>query len=330
MAISTSVNNSATIMAWFEKKALDREVQETHLYSLSYKQTLETGRGKSVTWVRFGIQAGNTTPLTEGSLVAPTTVSSNNIVANLLQYGEVFAAADVLNDTSVTPMEEALQDQAVQAMSYTTDALIRNEVMSSCTTFNSNLFAANGAASVAALVAADTLRAADLRKAAGILGNNNVPKFDGGRYVGVISASQGYSVRSETNAGSFLTIMQQNPKGIEVIDADGKKINKDKSLLGEIFGLALYESSLQPVISNGTVNVNYGFFFGDNSLAACNLASQNMELFRKRPAGGTYDPLEQIGMIVGYKMFFASKNLSEQPVSTTNQRVLVFASAPGL
>ncbi len=330
MAISTSVNNSATIMQWFEKKALSRLVQETHLYNLSWKKTLETGRGKSITWVRFGIQPGNTTPITEGALVAPTSVTSNNVTANLLQYGEVFAAADVLNDTSVTPMDEALQDQSTQALAYTTDALIRNEVMSSCTTFNSNLFAGNGAASIAALVAADTLHASDLRKAAGYLGNNNVPKFDSERYAAVVSASQGYSLRSESGTGSFLDLVKQNPEGINIIDEDGKTINKKKSLIGDMFGLSIYESSLQPVISNGTVNVNYAFFFGDQSLASCSLSSQNMELIRKKPNGGTYDPLEQIGMVVGYKMFYAAKNLSEQPVATNNQRVLVFGSAPGL
>lgn len=329
MAISTSSNNSAVIMQWFEKKTLSRLVQDTHLYSLSWKKTLDTAKGKSVTWVRFGVQPGVTTPITEGSLVAPTSVSSMNVTASLQQYGEVFAAADVLNDTSVTPMDEALQDQASQAMAYTTDALIRSEVMSSCTTFNSNLFAGNGAASIAAIVAADTLKAQDLRKAAGMLGNNNVPKFSGDKYAGVVSSTQAYSLRSETGTGSFLDLVKESDEGIRIIDADGKTINKKENKIGSIFGLSLYESSLQPVITNGTVNVNYAFFFGDQSLASVSLSSQNMELIRKRPNGGTYDPLEQIGMVVGYKMMFAAKNLSEQPVATNNQRVLVFGSAPG-
>lgn len=324
MAISTSVNQSALIMQWFEKKALTRLIQETHLYNVSWKRTLETGRGKTVTWVRFGVQAGNTTPLVEGALVTPSNVTSTNITATLYQYGEVFAASDILKDTSVTPMEEALQDQATQAMAYTVDALLRNEVMSTCTTFGSNLFAANGAASIAAIAANDYLTAADLRKQVARLAKTNVVKFDGEKYFAIVSASQGYSLRSETAAGAFLDLVKRDAAGIKMISEDSLTINKTRGLIGDLFGLSLYESSLQPVVSNGTTNVNYAFFFGDESLASVSLSSQNMQLFRKGPAPGTYDTLEQIGSSVGYKMFYAAKNLSE---STALSRILVMGSA---
>lgn len=324
MAISTSINNSATIMQWYEKKALNRLVQETHLYNLSWKRTLETGRGKTVTWVRFGVQPGSAgSPIVEGSLVAPTNVSSANVTASLLQYGEVFSASDILNDTSVTPMEEALQDQSTQALSYTVDGVIRAEVMGSCTTFGLNLYAPGSVASIAAIGNTDVLTAQDLRAAVARLAGQSVPKFNGEKYAAVVSTGQGYSIRSETGVGSFLTLNQQNPAGIEIITEDATTINKKKGLIGEVFGLSIYESSLQPVINNGTTNVNYAFFFGDESLAAVGLTSQNMSLFRKKPAPGTYDPLEQIGMAVGYKTFYASKNLSE----SGKARVIVTGSA---
>lgn len=323
MALSTTSTTSAVIMQWFEKKALGRLVQDTHLYNLSWKRTLETGRGKTVTWVRFGVQAGNTTPIVEGALVSPTTVTASNVTATLNQYGEVFAASDLLQDTSVTPMEEALQDQATQALAYTVDAVIRAEVDSSCVTFGTNLFAANGAASIAAITSSDTLKAADLRKQVARLAKQSVPKFDGERYAALISASQGYDIRSETGSGSFLTLAQQSDAGIKMISEDSKTINKKKGLVGELFGLSIYESSLQPVVNNGTVDVHYAYFFGDESLASVGLTSQNMQLFRKKPAQGTYDVLEQIGMAVGYKTYFAAKNLSE----SGKARILVMGSA---
>jgi len=327
MAISTSVNNSALIMQWFERKALDRLVQDTHLYNLSWKKTLGPASGKSVTFIRFGVQTGSTTALVEGSLVAATNVSSANVVASLQKYDQVFSASDLLMDVSETPMEEVLQDQATQAMSYSVDALIRTEVMSSCTTFGLNLFAGNAAASIAAVGAGDVLLAADLRKAVARLANASVPKFEGEKYAAVISAFQGYNVRSETNAGAFLLLAQQSDAGIKIITEDAKTINKKKGLVGELFGLSIYESSLQPVINNGTVDVNYAFFFGDSSLASVSLTSQNMELFRKKAGNsGTYDPLEQIGSIVGYKMTYACKNLSE----TGKARVIVVGSAVGI
>ncbi len=330
MSIATTGTLSATIMQWFEKKALSRLIQVTHLYTLTWKRTLETGRGKSVTWVRFGVQPGNTTPLTEGVLVSPTTVSAGNITTNLFQYGEVFTSSDLLTDTSVTPMEEAMQDQATNALAYTVDGVIRNEVMSSCTTLNSNLFVASTATTVAGLGLGDVMTATDLRLAAGRLARNNVPKFDGELYAAVISSEQGFSIRSQTSAGGFLDLLQRSDEGINIIDEDGKTINKKKTLLGKLFGLAIYESSLQPKINNGTVDVNYGFFFGDESLASVALSSQNMEMIRRGPSTqGPYDPLSQIGSTVGYKSYFSAKNMSEQPVATNNQRVFVVATAGG-
>lgn len=323
MALSTTATTSAVIMQWFEKQALNRLVQETHLYNLSWKRTLETGRGKTVTWVRFGVQPGTTTPIVEGALVAPTTVTAANVTATLQQYGEVFSASDLLNDTSVTPMEQALQDQTTQSMAYSVDAIIRAEVDSSCTTFGLNLYAGNGAASIAAIGTADTLKASDLRKAAALLAKQSVPKFQGEKYAAVVSASQGYSLRSETGVGSFLDVQKQNPGGIEIITEDSKTINKTRGLIGDIFGLSLYESALQTVINNGTTDVHYAYFFGDESLASVALSSQNMQLFRKKPGNGVYDPLEQIGSVVGYKMFYAAKNLSE----VGKARVISFGSA---
>lgn len=323
MALSTTSTTSAVIMQWFEKKTLTRLVQETHLYSLSWKRTLETGRGKTVTWVRFGVQPGNSTPIVEGALVSPTTVTASNVTATLNQYGEVFASSDLLMDTSVTPMEEALQDQATQALAYTVDAVIRAEVDSSCITFGTNLFAANGAASIAALISSDTMKAADLRKQVARLAKQNVPKFAGEKYCAVVSPGQGYDLRSEVAAGAFLDLVKRNEAGISMISEDSKTINKQKGLIGDIFGLSIYESSLQPVVNNGTIDVEYAYFFGDESLASVSLSSQNMQLFRKKPAAGTYDVLEQIGMAVGYKAYYAAKNLSE----AGKARVMVMGSA---
>ncbi len=327
MSIATTGNNSATIMQWFEKKALNRLVQETHLYSLSWQRTLDDGRGKTQTFIRFGVQPGSAgSPIAEGTLVAPTNVSSMNVTVTLLQYGEVFSATDVLNDTSVTPMEEALQDQSTQALAYTVENVIISEVMGSCTTFGLNLFAGSSAVSIAAITGASVLVAQDLRKAVARLAAQSVPKFAGQKYAALVTPGQGYSIRSETGVGAFLTINQQNPAGIEIITEDATTANKTKGLIGEIFGLSIYESSLLPSISNGTVNVDYGFFFGDESLAATNLASQNMELFREKPASGTYDPIKQIGMAVGYKTMFGAKNLSEPGKA----RIIVVGSAASL
>ena len=114
--------------------------------------------------------------------------------------------------------------------------------MSSCTTLNSNLFVASTQLTVAALGLTDYLTGTDLRRAAGYLARNKVPKFDGELYAGVVHANQGFSLRSQVSAGGFLDLLQRSDQGIDIIGEDAKTINKKKSLLGKMFGISIYES----------------------------------------------------------------------------------------
>jgi N4-gp56 family major capsid protein len=326
MAISTSINNSAVIMQYFKRKALDRLVQKTHLYALGFKNTLPTESGKSITWVRFGLQAAATTPLVEGALVTPTNVTSSNLTANLLQYGAVFAASDILVDVSVTPMEEALQEQASQSMAYTIEALIRAEVDSSCVTAGTNLFTPSTVANnvIANITATDVLKAVDVRRAVGRIKRNAVPLFDGNKIAMVVHTSQAVDLRSESGVGGFLDLVKQASNSIGSLEA---------GLVGGIFGASIYETALQPVINNGTTDVYYAYAFGDNSLGVCDLESQNMKTFRKGPQKtGTYDTLEQIGTSLGWKAMFAAKNLTgvETGVAANDARIMVIASAASI
>jgi N4-gp56 family major capsid protein len=336
MAISTSLNQSAVIMQWFKRKALDRLVQKTHLYELGYKNTLPANSGKSVTWIRFGLQSGDAAAVAaattvEGQLMTPQNITSRNISVNLVQYAGVFACSDILEATSVTPMEEALQEQATQQMAYIVESVCRAAVDSSCVTAGTDLFTPSTVANnvIANITASDVLKAADIRKAVGRLSRNAVPKFGGTKYSIVMHTSQAVDIRSESGVGGFLTLAQQTVNTAKDI-ADGYKL---EGFIGSVFGADLYETALQPVINNGTVDVFYAYAFGDNSLGVANLDSQEMEVYRKFPgAGSTYDTVEQIKASVGWKTFFAAKNLTgvETGTPALDARILVLASAASI
>ena len=335
MAVITSATNPqlSPLNVYYDKVLLPRLIAKTVYHNLTYRKGLMDNMGRTYSWTLGGVQAGSTSPLVEGVPVTPAPASSTTITTQVQEYGNAFAAGSLLANSSVVDAFKFLAEQTEQAGAYSLDALIRNEVYSSCATFGVNLFAANGAGSIAAITSSDILGLADVKLAKFKLEQNNVPTFKAEKYVGVLSTGQKYDILSNTTqAGNFLDLAKQNPAGI----ADIKKAvdfpeDGDVSPLGEYAGCALWSTSLNPVVSNGTVNVHYSAFWGNASLASVELdAEKAFKIFTKQADKGTYDIIEMIKMAQGYKMAFAAKNLSEDLVSASKQRVIVMASASTL
>lgn len=327
MSVVTSVNNSSIspTNVFYERVPLKRLIAKTVYYNLSWKKSLEKDMGRTYSWTVGGVQAADTTSLVEGVPVVPTSVTSSTITAQVKEYGNAVALASLAGNTNVVDGEKFLLDQIEQKGAYTVDQLIRDEVFGSCTTFGSNLFAANKKASIAAITASDVLTLADVMRAKAILEGNNVPSFKDGHMAMVISVGQKYDLTSNSTTGGFLDLAKQNPAGIEDIKKTFR-IAEDGDMrpVGEYAGMTLFATSLNPVVSNGTTNVHYAAAWGDQSLGAVELDSEKFKIFRKDADKGTYDILEMIKLAMGYKVAFAAKNLSE---STAQARVLAIGSA---
>jgi hypothetical protein len=215
---------------------------------------------------------------------------------------------------------------------YAVDALIRNEVFNaSQTTFGVNQFAANQKASIAAIGTSDIMTLADIRFAHFFLEQNNVPTKGNGKYVGVVTTGQKYDLTNSNAGGGFLDLARQNPSGIEDIKKSVEFPEDGRvDVVGEYGGTVLFSTSLNPVVSNGTVNVHYSAFWGDASLASVELDGEAFKIFTKQADKGTYDVIEMIKMAAGYKMAFAAKNLSQDYTNLQNQRVVQIGSASSL
>ncbi len=334
MAVITSANNSALspLNVFYDKIPLKRLIAKTVFYQLAWKKSLEDNMGRTYSWTVGGVQAADTTVLSEGAPVVPTNATSNTVTAQLQEYGNALAVSSLLGNTSVVDADKFLLEQVEQKGAYTIDQLIRNEVFNTCTTFNTNLFAANNKTSIAAIGAADTLSNSDVRRLHGLLEQNNVPSYNNtGKMAMVVTIGQKYDVTNSNAGGGFLDLAKQNPKGIEDIKK-AMRITEDGEVepLGEYAGMVLYATSLSPVVSNGTVNVHYAAAWGDQSLAAAELSGERFKIFRKEADKGTYDILEMIKLAMGYKVAFAAKNLSQDLTTAANQRVLVMGSANSL
>jgi N4-gp56 family major capsid protein len=329
MSTTTTLTTSAAISQYWEKEALKKLTAETPLYGTAWKKSIPNGNGLALNFIRFNLATADVTPAVQGAPVAPETLNGNLVQATMQQYVSAVAFSDVLDETNFVQggMEEAALEYITQKMKYSVQALLQAEVTSSCTTAGSNLYApltVSGGA-IGSIVAADVLKAGDLRRAWGILANRNVPKYGGEKFVGHLHTASAYDIKSQTSAGEYLDVMKRTESGIG---------NIKKGLIGDIFGLSLYESSLMPTANDGSgsIKVYRNFFHGEESLGFSELSSQKMKIIRKRGGSSTntYDLADQIGGSVAYKFVACAKNMSDSPVTSTNQRVIVIGAASAL
>lgn len=330
MAVVTSSNNAALspTNVFYDRVPLKRLVARTVYYNLAWKKSLEDNMGRTYSWTIGGVQAADTTPLIQGVPVVPTNVSSSTITAQVQEYGNAVSLSSLVGNTNVVDGEKFLLEQIEQKGAYTVDQLLRDEVFGTCTTFGTNLFAANNKTAISSITSSDVLTLADVRRAHSILENNNVPTFDGGKMTMVVSVGQKYDVTNSSAGGGYLDLAKQNPDGIKDIK-NSMRISEDGKIdiVGEYAGMVLAATSLNPVVSNGTVNVHYAAAWGDQSLGAVELAGEKFKIFKKDADKGTYDIIEMIKLAMGYKVAFAAKNLSQDLTTAANQRIVVFGSA---
>lgn len=333
----TQGNNPALspINAYYKKVPLKRLVAKTVYYKLGYKETLEDNHGRSFTWTLPGIQSTDTVALVGGAPVAPTSVTSQGIVATLQEYGRAYAAGSFLNNTNIINTSEMLEEQAEQGGAYSLDALIRNAVFAN-QTFGTNQFAANGKTSIAGLATTDILGMADLRLIKYQLENNNVPDYKDGNYACVISVAQAYDLTNAATSAGFNDLVKQQANTLDEIRS-AFKIEDDGALpvVGNFAGMVVFKTSLQPILVGAGAsgqNIHQAAAWGDASLGVVDLDAERFKIFRKDAKdSGTWDILEMISLALGYKFGFAAQNLSSASDSNgKNARIVTLGSSVSL
>lgn len=326
MAISTTSTTSAAISQYWEKMALNKLEAETPFYALGWKDTVVPGgNGKVVNWTRFPLASADTTPATEGVPVTSETLSATNISATLQQYVSAVSFSDVLQEETFIEggMEEQAATYVSQKLRYTINALILAQLDSSTVTAGSNLLApltTTGGDVIANITSSDTLTAADLRRVRAKLANANVPKWKGDKYAFVVHTSCEFDIRSQSAAGSYLDLLKQSDSGIKELK---------QGLMGDIFGLSIYSSSLNSSGADGSggETVFYNYAFGDQAVGIAELRGKRMQVLRAKGQASTFDPAAQIGGSVAYNTLFTCKNLSEGTTSATSRVIRVGAAS---
>ncbi len=323
MAINTSTSASAAISQMWEKNALEKLVAQTHLYSMSYKKIMPAGGGKTINWVRFPVAAADLTPNPEGTIPAAETMTPGAITATLQQYVHAVTFSDLLKiETFVKGgIEDAALQYVTQKMQYTIDKLAQAEVNSTTTTFGTNLFAGNGAASIGALVAADVLKASDMRRMTSILSRNNAPRYNGNKYKFYVNSSSLYDLRSESGTGSFLDLSKYTDPGYKQIL---------EGFSGEIWQTEIFESSLLPSGPDGAagITVYYSYMLSDQALGCVELEGRNMKILRSAGEPSVYNVGGTVGGAVAANYSIVFKNLSD--AGSQSARILRIGAASAI
>lgn len=332
--IVNNVNNPALspINAYYKKIPLKRLIAKTVYYRLGYKESLEDNHGRSFTWTLPGLQPGVSTPVVTGVPLAPGPVSSQSLVCVLNEYARAFGVASWLGNTSVVDADKMLEAQAAQGGAYSLDQVMRNVAFSTANVPLVNQYYAGGVTSAGAVTTADTLGTTELRRLHAILQTNNVPTWEGERYVTVIDPAMQFDLSNASTGGSYLDLAKQNPDGIRDIKA-AFKIEDDGSVnnIGEYVGMVVWTTSLQPLATATGASgqpLHQAVAFGDASFGAVDLNAERFKLIRKSAKdSGTYDPSEQIDFTWAYKFGFGAQNLSQDLVTPTNQRILTLLAS---
>lgn len=279
-------NFKNAIQIYYDRVLLTRLEKRLKLDQWGAKKKLPKNEGNQVKWTRYDNLAPDVNPLTEGVTPAVTNLTSQQITATPVQFGNFVELSDLLVDEALDPVvENALKVLAYMA-AQSFDTIIRNSLHSNVT----DQFA-NGKADENAILQTDVLNAEEIRKAATNLKIEDVMPFSDGNFQACIHPASGFDIQSDTASTGWIEL--------------NKYVSTDQAMkgeLGKLYGVRFGESSnIEKVTNTQPVDVYRNFMFGMEAYGLVEIGGQNLRTFRKnRGSSGTADPLDQRST-VGYK-----------------------------
>lgn len=294
IGISTSVGNTfSDTGVYYDKRWLERLVPQLYFEDLGSKKQLPKNSGTLMKWRRLNKLTAITSPLTENTNPAETTVGTTEVTVEPLTYGQFVKTSKELQWKSINPIMDEISDELSDNAALSYDTIVRAALSGNFT----NQFA-GGAANEAAVADTSVLNAAEIRKAIYSLRKNNVPGFQGNMYKALIHPAGHFDLQSDTAAGSWLET--------------SKYIKNDEILRGEVgalYGTRFVVSTNAGSGTGATDETFHAYVFGRDAYAVSELSGQGMEMIRKEPgAQDTSNPLNMFSTI-GWKFVLAAKVL---------------------
>lgn len=294
LGISTSVGNTFSDTGiYYDKRWLERLTPQLYFEDLGSKKPLPKNAGTLMKWRRLTKLTAITTPLTENTNPAETTVGTSEVTVEPLTYGQFVKTSKELQWKSINPIMDEISDELSDNAALSYDTIVRAALSGNFT----NQFA-GGAVSEVTVADTSVLNAAEIRKAIYSLRKNNVPGFQGNMYKSLIHPAGHFDLQSDTAAGSWLET--------------SKYIKNDDIMRGEVgalYGTRFVVSTNAGSGTGATDETFHAYVFGRDAYAVSELSGQGMEMIRKESGPqDTSNPLNMFSTI-GWKFVLAAKVL---------------------
>lgn len=224
------------------------------------RSTNLTHRGSSVTFWQQSDLAVATTPLTEDVDVTPVAIGNTSVTVTPLEYGNATVTTARLNASSVLELDPL----AANVIGYNAGVSIDTIAQTAFATAGTVRYAAGSgtaAASRVAIVAANTLRSYDFRRAYADLSGANVRTFANGLYTALIHPDTAFDLKSETGDLGW--------RAPQVYGTSQEAIHNGE--IGAYEGFRVIVSPRAPVFvdagATSTVDVYRSLFFGQEAMA---------------------------------------------------------------
>jgi len=311
MAINTTSTLTANLWTYYNKRLLSRLENTLRLYQLGEKRPLPKGYGKVVYFLRYNnMNVSDAQVLVEGTPPTDTALSSVNVTAEIVQYGNYTILSDLIQTTAIDPVVNS----AIDILSYNAAEKIDTVIRTELDATGAEQFA-NGKTALSSTGASDVLTAKELLKAATVMKANAVPSRSDGNYVAVAHPAVTYDVMNDTATGSWIDI--------------NKYVGKQEAYKGEIgkaYGVRVIESQNMSSTTSGTsggAKVYNTLVLGAEDFAVIELSGHNLKTFIKSlGSAGTADPLDQRST-VGFKVTWAVKYLGGAGAFDTDRHIKI-------
>lgn len=263
----------------------------------------------TVKFRRYTNLSAATTPLTEGITPAGSTVSTTELTATCLNYGDFLIFTDVVETESVDPILVEFSDLLGDQAGDTLDQLTRDVLNA-----GSNVLRVNARTLRTSVLSSDVIDATTLRKALRLLVNSKAKVV-----TKMIDASTGYATAPV--APSYIGIVHPNVSftlqklaGFIPVENYANKSSVMEGEIGKFDRIRFIETTNAKVFTaggHGSIDVYSTLIFGADAYGISRISGKAMQnIVKPLGSGGTVDALNQRGT-TGWKASFVAKILND-------------------
>ena len=305
--LTTRTEIPAEINNFYSKLLLDRATPSLlHNRFAQIKDIPRKGGTNTIKFRRYGVLAAATTPLSSGVTPAGKQLSTTELTAIVLQYGDYVTVTDIVDMQSYDPvLTEVAEDVLGDQIGLTLDNLCRDIIAAGTT-----VQYASTATSTAEIGAAMKLDRAEVKEMVRTLRGNNAKPI-----MRMIDPSTGYNT---TPVGrSFIGIISEDTL-YDLDDATGwipveKYPNKSNVMEDEVgsVGNVRFLMSTEAKTKDGTLvtTVHCTLIFGTRAYAQTRISGEALQNIVK-PLGAGEDPLNQRATR-GWKATYGARILNQ-------------------